>query len=249
MEILRDEYFEKLVETYRPPDLSKQLGAKTMVAVVGPSSVGKTSLIQEIVSKNPDDFHAVQTLTTRPPTPRDNNGSMRYLPHNQEGFDQLLSKMEQGELVQAKVHDTTGYIYATELSDYPKPYNLLATLATEVHKFRRLPFGYVATIGVAAKPVTAWRPWLLDRYTHASNPSELSKRLTEARISLDWLLNDAETMWVENRPGEAALQYTANEIVRLVRGSDDKTSEARRVALQMHEFLPSLRPAGQQDAI
>jgi guanylate kinase len=248
MEILRDESFEKLVEAYRPPDLSKQLGAKTMVAVVGPSSVGKTSLIQEIVSNNTDDFHAVQTLTTRPPSPRDDNGSMRYLPHNQEGFDQLRTKMAQGELVQAKIHDTTGYIYATELSDYPKPYNLLATLATEVHKFRRLPFGYIATIGVAADPRFAWKPWLLERFAD-STPAEVNKRLAEARISLDWLLNDAETMWVENRPGEAALQYTANEIVRLVRGSDDKTSVARNVALQMRDFVPRFKPAGQQKSV
>lgn len=245
---MRQPSFEKLVNEYRPPDLREQLADKTMIAVVGPSSVGKTSLIQEIVHQNPDDFHAVQTLTTRPPSPRDDNGSMRYLPHNKEGLDQLRDKMERGDLVQIKLHDTTGYVYATELSDYPKPYNLLAVLATEVHKFRRLPFGYCATIGVAANPKNAWGPWLMDRFSATDNSSEVTKRLAEARISLNWLLNDAETMWIENRPGDLELSHTAREIVRLVRGSGDTTVGAHKLAIQMFETLPYLEDVATRES-
>jgi hypothetical protein len=241
--------FDELARSYRPPEaVAEQLRDKSIVCLVGPTAVGKSTIIQEIVRERPNDFHAVQTLTTRPPSNRD-DGLMRHIPHDTTGFGYLRESMKSGNLVQIKRHDTTGYYYATELSDYTKPYNLLATLSSEVGKFRSLPFGYKATVGIAANPKFVWIPWLQHRFPTPDTWPEAQKRLAEARNSLDWLLHDSEAMWVENiRDDNVGAVKAAHRVIGLVSSDLDSATAARGVGERMYAMLPQIEEYFQEAA-
>ncbi len=178
---------------------------KTLVMIVGPSAIGKSTLMNEVVRKRAD-FGRVSGFTTRAPRPNDEAGMYRYF-----SKEEAIQKIEKNELVQYAVFPTTGHIYGSEARDYPAHYNLLDTLANVVDELRELPFENTITISLTARP-DQWRNWFLSRYPQANEEAE--KRLKEAKLSIEWSLQDPETYWLENAPDQVA--QTAKKLIDIV---------------------------------
>lgn len=185
-------------------DASEILTGKFLVMLVGPSGVGKSTLMNQIVRRS-SEFGRITGFTTRPPRPDDEIGMYRYYTK-----DQVQQKVAAGSLVQHAEFPTTGHIYGTEAHDYPARYNLKDTLANAVDEFRRLPFAATVTIGLTA-PAEQWRAWFINRYPDPSD--EALKRLDEARLSINWCLSDSRTYWLCNSVDNLA--QTATKLIEI----------------------------------
>jgi guanylate kinase len=230
-------FLEQVANYTLPPERAGQLADKVLVPVIGIACVGKTTVIDLVAEQN-NDFHRVQTLTTRPASPRDVSGTMRHLPHNQQGFDKLAKLMDAGELAQIESHPTTGYFYATELSDYPKPYNIIPILAKAMPNIRKLPFQRIDSIAITAQP-EFWQNWFRSRYAGKDNQAEARKRLDEGESSLRWCLGDDFVQWVTNEPGRAS--QTASDLIYAVETGSALRSGGRHAAKRMLDSLASFR--------
>lgn len=165
---------------------------KTLIMLVGPSAVGKSKLMNEVVRQS-SDFGRITGFTTRAPRPDDEPGQYRYY-----SKDDVRQKNTAGKLTQYVEFPTTGHFYGTEPHDYPAKYNLKDTLANAVDDYRRLPFERIITVSLTA-PVEQWQMWFLSRYPHPSD--EALQRLEEARLSIQWSLSDPQTHWINNVDG------------------------------------------------
>ena len=180
------------------------------------------------------DFGRVAVFTTREARQDDEPGMFRNIPHDNASLTQLLGKIQRGEVVQYAVHPTSGRIYGTEPGDYPKSFNMLATLSGVVDHLRQLPFQTTHVIGLAVEPDV----WLRRFYDRPMSPEERAKRLQEAVVSLRWLLDPAhipEITWVNNTSEDdsAAVQSVINAVKYNKPGDDT----ALRVAQAMLERL------------
>jgi len=173
----------------------ESLQDKTLIILVGPTAIGKSTLMNKVIRLHPE-FGRVTGFTTRGPRPNDEPGQYRYLIK-----EEVERKIANNELVQYAIFPTTKQIYGTEILDYVKTYNIKDILANAVDSFRLLPFQKTITISLTA-PAQEWRKWFLSRYPKPSD--EAMKRLEEAKLSIEWSLSDTETYWLENLPDHLA---------------------------------------------
>lgn len=163
--------------------------------IVGPSAIGKSTLMNEVVQQH-SEFGRTTGFTTRNPRPNDEPGQYRYLTKSE-----VEKKIAEKSLVQYAVFPTTGQIYGTEAIDYPSNYNLKDILANAVADFRALPFKQTITISLTTSP-KEWQRWFLARYPEPSEEAE--QRLQEAKLSIEWSLHDSETHWLNNSQNHIA---------------------------------------------
>ena len=101
----------ELVKTYQPaPDIANQIKALEVLMLVGPSGVGKTTLIQE------SGLAYVPSDTTRPARPGEVEGEDFYF---RSDCDQIVQEIRSGKFVQIAV-DPGGDLKATKASSYPR---------------------------------------------------------------------------------------------------------------------------------
>ena len=220
--------------TYRPnAEVAAALGEKNLVMFVGPAAVGKSYLQNRIVDRDID-CGRVSVFTTREAREDDEPGMFRCIPHDDEHVVPLLDKIERGEVVQYAVHPTSGRLYGSELSDYGKQFNLLATLSGIVNNLRQLPFQTTTVIGLAVEPDI----WLRRFYDRPMSDDERQKRLGEAVVSLQWLLDPAhlqEVIWVDNTSEDDSGAVQA--IINAVKYNKPGSGAALRMAHSMLERL------------
>jgi len=198
----------------------ESLQDKTLVMLVGPSAVGKSTLMNVVV-KQSDSFKRVSGFTTRAPRTNDEPGLYRYVTS-----EEAKERIRDNRLVQYAVHPSTGVIYGTEPSDYPGKYNLLDTLSSVVLELRTLPFQTSITISLTA-PAEQWRTQFLTRYPTQSE--DALKRLAEAKLSIEWSLAQTDNhVWLNNPRGK--LQHTAQRLIAIASqgqtGDDDTNAHA-----------------------
>ena len=200
---------------YEPrADVLETLHGKTLVMIVGPTSVGKSSVMNQAVRYD-SAFARVSGLTTREPRPDDEPGLYRYV---SEGEAEKLIKKR--KLVQYVIHPTTGKLYGTEAKDFAGFYNLQDTLSTSVDFYKSLPFARHVTVSLTTDPETC-KIWLIERYP-AGTP-ERKTRLQEARSSIQWsMAQTGDHHWLVNRRGELAT--TAANLVAIARGENSSQS-------------------------
>lgn len=205
---------KELEKAYHPNEsIAAELGKRSLVMVVGPAGVGKSAIISHIAERDAR-FAQVRGITTRPPRPDDEPNAYRYIPHTEPYLQTWLISVLQRELVQYAVHPTTKRLYGSELADFPGTYNCNDTMASGVDLMRRLPFASQHTYSIVTSP-NNWLARFHARYTPES--AEYYERLAEASISLEWSLNDPETIWVRNNDGELGgacdnvIAYTTGE--------------------------------------
>jgi len=213
--------------------IGQHLGDKTLCMVVGPAGVGKTTIMNRAVELDPD-FGRAAVFCTREPRDDDDPGMFRNMEHDNATVRELLDRIKQKEVVQYAVHPTQGTIYGTEAMDYAAPYNMLATLSGVVEGMRRLPFLQTHTFGVITEP-TDWQEWFDERFP-VGHPDR-TKRLSEARISLDWLLQDRLVLWLRNDRGD--IDSTAKRLIAMSRGEID-SEDLRDTATKLLEKVEEL---------
>ncbi len=230
--------FIAAIEQYDTPnrDVIQSLGNKVIVPVIGPTAVGKSSIMDMACDHN-SDFYRARSFTTRPQRPNEADDTYRFLPHNQHTIDELQQKMQQKTLVQIIQHPATGYIYGSEIQDYPAAYNLIDMLPKEMPKIRQLPFGYCLSVAVSTH-WPAWHAWFLERHQQNPNLDDSRARLQEAYENLTWSLDDAHTSWLKNERGR--LETAARNLVNMARGELSSDPVARILGKEMLESIAKL---------
>lgn len=203
----------------------ESLHHKTLVMIVGPSAIGKSTLMNEVVRQHPE-FSYVRSFTTRAKRAGEES--------HYDFIDKTtaLGLKESGKTVTFFEHPTTGDIYGTTAASFPNRYNLLDTLSDTVAQYSLLPFKQAVTITLTAQPAE-WQAWFLERYP--AQTAEATKRLAEASLSINWSLNHPETYWLENPANKIA--ETAAKLIDIVTNQPSHTSidDTPRAMLELIE--------------
>lgn len=176
---------------YQPsPDVLKHLRDVDFVAVVGPTAVGKTTLINAAIAAQPK-LHLVVVTTSRAPRPGEQDG-VDYRFRSKKEIGQRIDKAQFVQIAP----NVLGDIYATVPEAYPRRgAAIMAVLADALATFRSLPFKSFRAIFIVPP---SWQEWQKRLQTHSFTPEQLAKRLDEARRSFAFALQDASMQFVIN---------------------------------------------------
>lgn len=219
---------------YQPdPAIAAQIKEKGLIMFVGPAASGKSYLMNHI-SDSDKAFQRVSVFSTRDPREDDELGMFRFYPHDNDNLTILLDKIEARQVVQYAIHPTSGRIYGSEIEDYKGTFNMLATLSGVVGQLSQLPFSSTHVIGLAIQP-DIWQKRFNARYPEAS--VERTKRLQEAIVSLEWLLEDDQPTitWADNT--STSSDITVQLVINNVKYSKPMNSSTRNIAFAMLEHI------------
>lgn len=203
------------------------IAGRRLVLFVGPSAIGKSTLINEITNQD-EEFAHVSGFTTREPRIDDEPNLYRYV-----SKAQVRDLIANRELVQYAIHPATDDIYGTELHDYPALFNMKDSLSGAVRSFRKLPFQRAWTISITAPP-EAWRAWFVARYPSPSDDAE--NRIHEARQSIEWsLAQNDQHHWLITYPDDVA--KTARTLIDIVKNPNEQTSLVPDEPRRLLDFL------------
>ena len=182
-------------------EVAAQTGNTTMKLLVGPSSTGKSTVIERVIAEQPDAYGRVKSFTTRPKRTEDDPGLYLYLRHDVETLRSIADLVMQREIVQFAPHPTQEVVYGSMRSAYNKPNMMMDCLSSAVAGMQRIPFKQVQVFGVVAEPEQWWQRFDA-RYPEAEKPDERLKRAREAVQSTTWLLDNADSViWVNSSEG------------------------------------------------
>ena len=205
-----------------------RLHNKTLVMIVGPTAIGKSTIMKEVVRID-SNFSYARTFTTRERRP----GEMSSYRHISDA--QARQIRDSGQAFTFLEHPTTGLIYGTDCESFSNRYTLLDTLSYSVEQYRALPFMRTVTISITASPED-WRSWLLERFPEPS--TERDKRLLEAKQSIEWSLSQtSDHHWVVNHEG--SLPAIAKQIIAIAKG-DEKTTDIPSSAQSLMDVIADL---------
>lgn len=204
----------ELQQTYSPnEDVLSQLSHINLIAVVGPTGAGKSTLVRR------SGLPFVIGDTTR--APRD--GEIQGRDYNfRSDLPSLVSEIENGEFVQFVVQRGTE-VYGTKASSYPpNGACAMSIVASSLPTFRKLGFSTVTPVYIVPPNHTEWMKRISNH-----RDKDLESRLMEAKESLRVALADSSYVFVVNDELESAVVL----LKAIVRGSIDQTASAKaRVA-------------------
>jgi guanylate kinase len=175
----------ELVYGYQPaPAVIEHIGRVTLLMLVGPSGVGKSTLIKH------SGLHFVPSDTTRMPRPGEKDGvDMNF----RTDYDQLAADIKAGNFVQIAPF-ATGELYATKYSSYPESgAAVMPVMAEAVPLFRKL--GFEKTISAFVVP-PSYQEWMRRMSEQQMTVEQRAKRLSEAKISFEFGLSDQQTHFI-----------------------------------------------------
>jgi len=209
----REEFQQQLpslVAAYRPAlDVVDLIGRINLLIVVGPSGVGKTTVINQLPIKH------VLSDNSRPPRAGEREGVDFYFRND---YEQVVKEIRGGRFVQVVV-DSGGDLKATKATSYPDEGDVvMAVLADAVPSFRN--FGFARTTTAFITP-PSYEEWMRRMQRHELKGEELSRRLAEAKRSFSFALNDEPTHFIlsENIPAAHA------QLKNLIDGKIDSARE------------------------
>jgi guanylate kinase len=215
----REEFLKQLpelVKNYKPAsDVLSHINNLSLLMVVGPSGVGKTSLINRL------DRKYIIADNTRSPRPDEKEGVDYYF---RQDYDQIVEQMKNGRFVQVAV-DSGGDLKATRDMAYPESGTaVMAVVADVIPIFRNL--GFKETISVFVTP-PSYEEWMQRLNAHDLSSEQQMLRLSEAARSLEFALGDKEMHFILNDDLESAVEQIKN----ILNGQPDKEREARARAI------------------
>lgn len=178
-------------DIYKPNDsVLQSLPQVSFVAIIGPTAVGKTTLMNAAAARCPA-LHQVISTMSRQPRP----GEQDDIDVHFRSREEMQAKVEAHEYVTAIVN-TNGEIYATALEDYSSEgIAMLPVLASAMPMFKGLPFKAFRTIFILPP---SWEAWKARIKTHNFTPEELEKRMQEAGNSLRYAIDNEGLIFVIN---------------------------------------------------
>jgi guanylate kinase len=214
----------KLVEGYQPsPEVLKRIGNITLMMLVGPSGVGKSTLIEH------SGFNFVPSDTTRDPRPYEQEGIDMYFRRDYEG---VIADIKSGRFVQIALF-TTGDMYATKDTSYPESgVAIMPVMADVIPIFRSLGFKKTITAFVTPPSFTEWMRRL---DTNDLTQDQRNRRLREAVISFKFALADDQTHFVLCSDVDSA----TNQLKDLLNNKIDykRETKARQIAQSLLNTL------------
>lgn len=200
---------------YQPaPSVLEKLKNIDFVAVVGPTAVGKTTLMRVAAGISPM-FTIVLNTTSRLQRLDEKEGIDGHFRTKQE----MLERIGRREFVQV-APSVLGEVYATAPEDYPSQgVAMMAVLADAVPIFQALPFRSFRIIYILPPD---WKEWETRLKTHGFEPDQLIKRLAEAKRSLEFAAKDRGIQFVVNDNIDAAV----SDFVARVQGTPPSRRQA-----------------------
>ncbi len=210
---------QKLQGSYRSSaQVHQQLSQIDLIALVGPTGVGKTAIIEKL------GLPYVPSDVTRPPRSGEKDGR-EY--HFRADYLDMLNDIKAGNYAQFLV-EHNGEFYGTRFSSYPQSGPaIIAIIASAVSEFRTLGFRAVVPIYILPPGYAEWMHRI-----GTGRSGDLDARMKEARESLPMALADSNYRFVLNDD----LNLAVNEVKTIIEGgviSDHRTTLARASADQL----------------
>ncbi len=176
----------ELQKDYKPSqNVRDQLARLDLLAVVGPTGVGKTTIIEQ--SK----VHFVLSDVTRDEREGEEDGRDYYF---RKDYDRLMEDIESGEFVQYVISSETNEFYGTKRSSYPSDGACtMAIYANIINFFKTLGFHKVVPIYIIPP---GYEEWMQRIKSHQD--ADLPERMVEARESLTLALGDPSYYFIVN---------------------------------------------------
>jgi len=221
------EWARKLQQSYQASeDVKSKLAKVDLLAIVGPTGVGKTTLINQL--KIP----SVLSDVTRDLRQGEKN-NLNY--HFREDYLDILKEIKTGEFAQFVVSNSEDF-YGTHVNAYPEQgWCSMAIFATAIPDFRNLGFRKVVPIYIMPPGYVEWM-----RRIGELRAGDLNVRIAESIVSIRTALVDPAYLFVLNDNTELALK----DINAIMTG--DQVDEHRaRLARESADIL--LERLGDQD--
>ena len=187
----------KLQSQYQPSEeVSRKLNNIELVALVGPTGVGKSTLIDKL------DIPDVLSDVTRDPRP-DEKDNQNY--HFRKDYFNILDEIKAGQYVQFLI-GSNGEFYGTRASAYPDNGRCaMAVLASEVPHFQSLGFKKLTLFYIMPPSYVEWM-----RRIGGVRAKDLLSRIGEARDSLTLAVNSEDYVFILNDTLELAVRDMKN---------------------------------------
>ncbi len=184
-------------ERYRPSTAAlEHLKKVNFLAVIGPTGVGKTTLIRE-AKKQQQSLHLVLNNTSRDPRPDEKEG-VDYKFETRAHMEERIAKGEYAQVAPSLFGD----LYATVAGDYSaEGVALMPVLADAMPVFRKLPFKSIRAVYILPPD---WQTWQERLRRHGFHADKLFLRFDEAVRSLEFAQEDDQLHFVINDDLETA---------------------------------------------
>lgn len=221
------EWARKLQQSYQSSgDVKSKLAKVDLLAIVGPTGVGKTTLINQL--KVP----SVLSDVTRDLRKGEKN-NQNY--HFREDYLDILKEIKSGEFAQFLVSDTDDF-YGTHANAYPdEGWCTMAIFATAIPDFRKLGFRKVVPIYIMPPGYVEWM-----RRIGELRAGDLSVRIAESITSIKTALVDSDYHFVLNDNMELALKD-----INAIMNGEQVDEHRARLAKESADIL--LERLGDQD--
>lgn len=169
----------KLMGSYKPSEeVLSQLSNVDLIAIVGPTGVGKTTIIEKL------GVPFVKSDVTRPKRPNEkDNHTYNFI----DDYEELASQLENGEFVQFYVSDYNEF-YGTHKSAYPESGKAsMAIIAQLIEPFSQLGFKSLTSIYIMPPSYAEWMRRIGDM-----RAEELNGRIIEAKTSINYAKDHEE---------------------------------------------------------
>lgn len=221
-------------------DNAEQLfGNITLVSVLGPMCVGKTTIISRAASLD-SEFGRVVSFTTRPERSEDDDqGVYDMWQHDAESLSSIRRMAIAGRLVQFAVHPASQYVYGSMAQDYRHRFSMLDTMPSALASAESLPFKAIKRMAIVV-PADEWERRVRNRSREGAL-TNVQQRLQEGLENIDWALTQSpdDIAWIVN--GRRSLTGIARHMIAVARGEQESAPSARAVAerlrVKIHELL------------
>lgn len=229
--MMTDEQIKNLIDNYHPnADVIEAIAQIKLIATVGPSSSGKTSIMQAAANMS-DQIHVVLGETTRSPRTSEVAG-VDYLFRSR---DEVIEDIKAGNLIDVVV-GPNGDLYGTRRRSFDKDkINTMAAVASTIDNFRKLPFKLFKSVFIVPVSYELWQSWLKKQADvgHWTAEQWLG-RLAEAKQSYKIGLRDEQMLFILNDE----IDNGAKQLLQIASGQvPDNQEMIKKVAAENYKKL------------